>query len=104
VGVVAGKLKEVVYVSWIETERGWGVRSDGCSLHLTKEDFKGFVEQYWSKMPDDVPDEYSRPAGGPEIAYVTQKLYKKIQESDKGIRLWKDEEGELVEKGDLVYK
>ena len=29
--------KEVVAVQWEESERGWGVRPDGCSLHVSVE-------------------------------------------------------------------
>lgn len=96
-------LEEVVYVSWEESERGWGTRPDGCSLHLTKEDFKEYLRKYWFGMPDEVPDEYSRPAGRPVKACVSKTLYEKIKESDYGIRLWKFEEIKEVENKNLVY-
>ncbi len=97
------QLEEVVYVSWEESERGWGTRPDGISLHLTKEDFKVFLEKYWDRMPKEVPDEYSRPAGEPGIVYASPDLYKKIQEGDHGLRLWGYEETELVSKKKLVH-
>ncbi len=97
------QLEEIVYVSWEESERGWGTRPDGSSLHLTRNDFQIFLEAYWAKMPDEVPDEYSRPAGKPVIAYASPDLYKRIQEGAHGLRLWQHEESELVLKKDLVY-
>jgi len=97
------KLEEVIYVSWEESERGWGVRPDGCSLHLTAEDSKEFVKGYWSRMPDYVPDEYSRPAGRPVKAYVSKTLYEMIKESENGIRLWNSKENEEVKNKNLVY-
>ena len=30
-------LKEIFFVSWEESERDWGSRPDGCSLHMTQE-------------------------------------------------------------------
>jgi len=39
-------LEQVVYVSWEESERGWGTRPDGCSLHLTKADFEIYLDNY----------------------------------------------------------
>ena len=97
------KLEEVIYVSWEESERGWGTRPDGCSLHLTEDNFQTFLKEYWDRMPEQVPHEYSRPAGKPVIAYASQSLYKGIQESGNGLRLWQNEESELVSKKDLVY-
>lgn len=97
------KLEEVIYVSWEESERGWGTSPDGCSLHLTIEDSKVFKKKYWAKMPDEVPDVYSRPAGKPVKAYATGALYKMIKESDVGIRVWDFWEREAAEDGQLVY-
>ena len=37
----------VVCQYWEESERGWGVRPDGCSLHLTEADRKQFIKEYW---------------------------------------------------------
>ena len=77
--------KSVVKMEWEESERGWGVRPDGCSLHLCIEDCRQFVKEYWAKMPREVPDEYSRPAGEPYSVLVSEELYKEIEKSGKGI-------------------
>ncbi len=99
----SGKLEEVVYVSWEESERGWGVRPDGCSLHKTEPDFQAFLKKYWAGMPNEAPDEYSRPAGEPVKAYVTKTLYKEIKKSKNGIYLWNSEEIKAVKDKQLVY-
>jgi len=54
--------------TWTESEAGWGQRPDGGSLHLSKDDYKSFVEDYWirekASNPSGVtPAEYSRPDG-----------------------------------------
>ena len=96
-------LEQVVYVSWEESERGWGTRPDGCSLHLTKADFEIYLDNYWDKMPDEAPDEYSRPAGTPVAVSVGLRLYARIKETKNGLHLSQDKEKELVSSGDLVY-
>ena len=56
---------------WLEYERGWGSRPDGCSLHRSAADHKAFCEAYWSRMPKgSVPDEYSAEHGTPYLAVV----------------------------------
>lgn len=77
------KLVEIVQMSWEESERGWGTRPDGYSIHKSVADCQQFVKEYWDKMPDAVPDEYSRPAGTPYAVSVdsTSQTYKKLAES-----------------------
>src|SRR3972149_7191549 len=101
---------EVFYVKWEEFESGWGPRPDGCSLHLTVEDFKEFVNEYekemrvyWKKLGEK-PYECSSPVGSPQKAEVEHFLYEKIRKSRNGIRLLQDEEKEAVERKKLVTK
>ncbi len=78
--------KTVVCQDWLESERGWGTRPDGCSLHLNKLDLEKFVKAYWARMPDETPDEYSRPCGQAYLVDVSDEIYSKILESKNGIR------------------
>jgi len=96
-------LEQVIYVSWEESERGWGTRPDGCSLHLKREDFQVHLDNYWDKMPDEAPDEYSRPAGTPVAVSVGLRLYARIKETKHGLDMGPVEERELVSSGELVY-
>ena len=81
------RTKEVLYMSWSESERGWGQRPDGYSFHLTEGDRVSFVEEYWKGMPEGpAPDEYSRPDDNPRRIKVTEKVYKKIKRSKFGLR------------------
>ena len=77
---------EVIVQKWEESERGWGQRPDGYSLHQTEEDRQEFIEEYWERMPDDVPDEYSRPDGTPYRAEVDDETFAKVKASKNGIR------------------
>lgn len=77
---------KVIVQKWEESERGWGVRPDGYSLHLTEADRAAYVQAYWDWMPDEVQDEYSRPSGTPYSAEVDDAVLAKVKAGDKGIR------------------
>ena len=76
----------VVRQDWLESERGWGIRPDGYSLHRNAADVKKFATKYWDEMPEEVPDEYSRPSGEPFVVDVDQKTYDEVCASDCGTR------------------
>ena len=81
------KKSNVVVQKWEESERGWGTRPDGYSLHLTEEDRKKYIEEYTKgRDPHDVPDEYDRPDGTPYIAEVDAETFQAVVNSKYGIR------------------
>jgi hypothetical protein len=71
---------------WEESERGWGVRPDGYSLHLSLEDVEKYIKQYWEKQKDGpAPDEYSRNCGKPYMCTISAQLHGQlIEEKRKG--------------------
>lgn len=77
---------EVIVQKWEESERGWGTRPDGFSLHLTDADRKSYIEEYWDRMPNSIPDEYSRPNGTPYKATVDAATFDRVKASKNGIR------------------
>lgn len=81
-------MKKVIKQRWIELERGWGIRPDGVSLHLSISDMDKYIKEYWDSMPDYVPDEYSKPEGNPTEIEINEKLFEKVKESKNGIRLY----------------
>lgn len=97
-------MNEAILLNWIESERGWGQRSDGCSIHLTEEDAKAFVKEYNEDLPEEVPDEYSRPDSGPQKVVISDKLYEKLTDSDNGIRLWQSEFRDNKDKNEILFK
>jgi hypothetical protein len=80
--------RTVVVQKWEESERGWGCRPDGYSLHLSEADRIAYIAAYWARMPGEVPDEYSRPDGAPYLADVDAKTYKAVKASKNGTRYW----------------
>lgn len=77
----------VVAQDWEESERGWGVRPDGCSLHLTEADCRQYISKYWDGMPRFAPDEYERPAGQPYHVAVPMDLYEEVVKGGGNKRL-----------------
>ncbi len=77
--------RQVIVQKWEESERGWGTRPDGYTLHCTMDDLKAFIDAYWARMPDRVPSVYSRPDGTPYTAWVDEELYEKVKASGNGM-------------------
>jgi len=75
---------------WEESERGWGCRPDGYTLHLKREDIAAFLRDIRARetagMPANfIPDEYSRPDGIPyEWETDDEKLIEQVTKSDNG--------------------
>ncbi len=67
---------------WEESERGWGTRPDGYSLHASESDARKFLaafaklqEAAYKRSGGHVPDEYSRPSGTLYECPVSDKIY-----------------------------
>lgn len=101
-----------VLVTWTESERGWGQRPDGASLHLTRDDAKAFIQAYWDRMParsqlgGDVPDEYSRPDNDGRTVMVDGPLRDHIAAAKdrRGVTLLNAELSALRRDGHLVIE
>jgi len=68
-------------VNWIESERGYGQRSDGYSLHLTGEDVELFIEQH-GRIEGNA-ECYSRPDGEKFLVIIDEILYDYLEEQKK---------------------
>lgn len=73
----------VVIQKWEESERGWGVRPDGWSMHTTEEVRAEYVSWFMAMqqelLGEAVPDEYSRPSGTPYVADVDDDTFAKLE-------------------------
>ena len=73
---------------WEESERGWGVRPDGCSIHESLADHKKFVDSVYSKRdPNRVPDEYDRTVDEPFEVEVSEALFAEMAAQGGTLRL-----------------
>lgn len=72
-------MRAAIRINWTERELGWGERPDGTTLHRDKETAEKYVADYWARMPDQRPAEYSSP-GDPYVVIVSEDLYTKVQQ------------------------
>lgn len=82
--IASATLTEVKHTAWVqpweESERGWGVRPDGYTLHLERADADLFLNamrkrEMEGQPADYVPDEYTRPACDPYETLVDEVTY-----------------------------
>lgn len=79
----------VVVQKWEESERGWGTRPDGWTMHLTEADRAAFVDWYYKEhhTSASAPDEYTRTDGAPFIIDVDQTTYDNLAVAKKNNNL-----------------
>ncbi len=81
-------MKNIYLQYWEESERGWGVRPDGCSLHLSTKDSIDYINAiYNGRDTDFVPNEYDRVVGELIPVTIDQKLYDEITKNGGSLRL-----------------
>jgi hypothetical protein len=90
---------------WEESERGWGTRPDGCTIHINenfREKYINGVYSYRESSPT-IPDEYDRPIGNPIECFVLDDLYEKIDQIGS-IRILEYEKNNLIKMGEIIIK
>lgn len=103
---------EALRIDWMETEKDWGKRPDGFSLHISVEAAQIFLKDAFDRLPAATPDEYDYPSAGwrtPAIATpVTIAEESPLMErlADNGsARIWRSFNGQngafYTETGDL---
>ena len=90
---------------WEESERGWGVRPDGCSLHLGKDFHKEYLNQIYTIRQSELlaPDEYERVTGPLIECFVSDTLFELVKEK-KSLRLMEYEMNNLVLTEEIIFK
>jgi hypothetical protein len=75
----------VVCQDWEESERGWGTRPDGFTLHLTEADRAAYVQGYYETFNNrpSAPDEYTRTSGKPRVVAVTEAMRKDLKDQKR---------------------
>lgn len=99
-------MQPAILVRWTESERGWGQRPDGVSLHRSKEAAEQFIKEYWDRMPPrgpngQVPDEYSFPNNARIVVMVNDELWADIVQDKQrhGLRMGNHKLAELRKDG-----
>lgn len=71
---------------WWESERNWGQRPDGWSLHTTKASVELYIRTYWEALPSEAPDEYSFPVGDSFLVEISDEAYALVSNTPFGVR------------------
>lgn len=73
-------MNKVYLQYWEESERGWGVRPDGCSLHLDLNNHKSYLDRIYSgRDSKNVPYEYDRVVGDPIEVEVSDSIFNQVK-------------------------
>jgi len=94
-------MRKVYLQYWEESERGWGVRPDGCSLHVTLDEHKKYINSIYNKREKDteVPEEYEKIVGEPIEVMIDPTLFSIIKGT---LRLLQYEMNNLIKLEELV--
>ena len=77
-------------LEWEESERGWGCRPDGTSIHLSQEECSKYLKEYWERQPKgEAPDEYSRPLNDKPIGVRIPNELHELLQKEKSMRFWR---------------
>ena len=94
-------MNKVFLQLWEESERVWGTRPDGCSVHIDLNTHKLYIEESYKDRSDEVPDTYERVVGNVMVAFVDDSLFD-IIEVDKNIRLFENELNNLINLEEII--
>jgi hypothetical protein len=94
-------MNKIILQLWEESERGWGTRPDGCSIHIDLNSQKQYIKDYYKDRDDNVPDVYERIIGEPIEAFIDDKLFSVI-EKDKNVRLFETELNNLLSMEEII--
>lgn len=95
-------MSELILQIWEESTLG-DVIQDGCSLHLNNELRRGYIDNYYSSIGEDIPNVYERAVGEPSDVIVTDVLYELVKEKGS-VRLMQNELNNLFSIGDIILK
>lgn len=96
-------MKEVFLQHWEESERGWGVRPDGCSIHLDQNSLHKYIDSIYSgRDENNVPHEYDRVIGDSIKVKVNDSIYNLLLENGN-IRLMRNSLNNMIKLGDIVF-
>ena len=96
-------MNKCIFQLWEESERGRGVRPDGCSIHLDDSELNIFLQNIYKSRGDEVPNEYDRVVGSHIECFVSDNLYDKLLESGT-IRLFESEKNNLISMEEIIFK
>ena len=96
-------MNKVILQLWEESERGFGTKPDGCSIHIDNDVRRSYIKSIYDIRGDEVPNEYERIIGSELEAFIDDDLFKKLNVK-KSIRLIETELNNLIKFEELIIK
>lgn len=98
-------MNKCYFQRWEESERNWGVRPDGCSLHIDMDNHSKYLREIYNIRQSDsnIPYEYDRISGGVVECFVTDDIFN-ILLKNKSIRLMEYELNNLFKLNEIDFK
>jgi hypothetical protein len=90
---------------WEESERGWGIRPDGCSIHLSVDSHKKYLNEIYIVRQSDssIPQEYDRITGTLIECFISDTLFEIVKEK-LSLRLMEYEMSNLIKMEEILFK
>jgi hypothetical protein len=98
-------MNKVILQIWEESERGWGTRPDGCSMHIDLKERENYIQTIYDsrKSDESIPNEYDRIVGEGVEAFIEDALFKLV-EKDKSVRLTQYQMNNLMGMEEITIK
>jgi len=96
-------MNKVVLQLWEESEKGFGTRPDGCSIHIDLNNRNNYIKSIYDSRGDVVPETYDKIIGSELEAFIDDELFKKLN-VEKSIRLIEPELNNLIKFEELIIK
>lgn len=98
-------MNKCYFQKWEESERGWGIRPDGCSLHISPDSHREYLNEIYNIRQNEanVPYEYDRVVGDMYECFVSDTVYDLIS-NKKSIRLMEHETRNLINLEEIIFK
>jgi hypothetical protein len=98
-------MNKVILQIWEESERGWGTRPDGCSMHIDLKERENYIQSIYDsrKSDESIPHEYDRIVGEGVEAFIEDALYTLVVK-DKSIRLTQYQMNNLMGMEEITIK
>jgi hypothetical protein len=97
-------MNKCVLQFWEESEKGWGIRPDGCTIHLNERFRDSYISKIYSNRSNkSIPKEYDRPVGNPIECFISDSLYEKVDQIGT-IRLMEQEKNNLIKMEEIIMK
>ena len=98
-------MNKCFFQKWEESERGWGVRPDGCSIHLDTDSYKKYLNGIYVVRQNEsiIPNEYDRIVGDLIDCFISDDLFSNLIQN-KSIRLMEYEMNNLISLEEIIFK